>query len=1299
MERVERNDGMREIFANKKKCIGLAIISFLTVVITLIIFKDTIFYDNKKIMNLDLTSDVEMINCHAQDNTIITDNEDPQLIFHNLSNEMSNYINIKLKDPAKQNLNVQLYYSKNGDGFDEQYSISKEMNIGDKGTIIDYPVGKYSAIRLDIGDVSGLTYSLESITLYNEGSALSGINDWARIGFIGLMLLIIVFVILLSISAFVLKFIHDKSEKRKTILLLVLSCLLSIIPLIVLEKALFYNDKPVYRVDLIKDVEYTNVHFQNQDIVTNNDDPQMLLKGMSKQAANKILISFQEPLHQDLVIQLFLGTEEGFSERDSIKGVAQSGTSEYVLQFPNGQYENMRLDIGNKADLTYNIKFIEFYHEGMNISGGSELLFLFITGGTIFVSFFIGISFGLRKIELFFDQLDERKEKIVLIVLMIFAFAFTFQELFKGMIISPTNFMYHTHPWVSNNTVRTMGPFLSDQADSGMPGLYQVIQNGFHFWSSYNVFGSISNTFIYCFDYFRLLILLFFSFGTTVATVAQYAIAFIGMFLLLKDFKCNKYACYIGAMLFCFSSAIVMWGQWDHSTIISLSPYLLLFIHRFIEREKIVYLFPFIFILVMMFAANMIAYVGYFLYLTGCYVLYQVWLNRRDKRKMIYIIIGFFFAVVIGVATSFFFYSELFQSVLNSGYLNQRMAKNYNQLVLPVEYIKEFFNPYVSISGAHINEREVFTGITSILLFYIPFVSSHKKQENTDYYFWCGIGVLLLIILFTHIFDALIGFLPVINTSPKPRLIALLNFVLAVIAGFVINGLEEGNFIIDKKSITRFSALCFCILIYYLYSIGITGDLRIFIYNFINMKNSNDVYFGVLLLLFGILLIFMYRIRNGKNTYIIKLLLCVATSFEMGYFASNYMPYIERTDSIIPKDHEVIDYLRNHMNDMIRMTSIGTWNFVANMNLYYDLHNIRGHSFVNTNQDVSEFITRIDENAFITSTFTSFSKQVNYNLLGYSSVKYFLRDPEEGIMNSNKRKSGSKGMELTVKVQCNHLTEGNFLVLKVNRDGVGSILRLENQNQTLFEHVITEDDYVNDNVIYVKLNSKVNLKDDSEVLLHFTLNNDLVYGVLEDGSLDAAVFQYPLDYIDGYFIEKLPSNERALLTRNIELVKDDETVLNNMSEAFIPDKVYITEQEFMDKKMRLPEQKAMKDGEKITAFEDSGDEITIKAKIYEPAWLMLTDYYHKDWEVYVNGQKADISKVNYLFRGVQIQEAGEVTIQFVFNTNFYKISAIISGVFGALVISSFAVRKKIQKIVNKYLDKGKNDGLSKGVKK
>lgn len=1290
---------MRKILANKKECIGLAIISFLITVITLILFKDTIFYENKEIVNLDLTDDVEMFNCRVLDNTIITENEDPQLIFHNLPNELSNYIDIQLKDPAKQNLDIQLYYSENGDSFDEQYSITKEMNIGDMGTIIDYPAGKYAAIRLDIGNVSGLTYSLESVTLNNEGSAVSGINDWAEIIFIGLMLLISIFIILLSVSAFILKFINNKCDKRNTILLLVLSCLISVISLIGLEKTLFYNDKPVYRVDLMKDVEYTNVHFQSQNIVTDNDDPQMLLKGMSKRATNKILISFQEPLQQDLVIQLFFGTEEGFSETNSISGVAQRGTTEFALQFPNGQYENMRLDIGNKADLIYNIKLIELCYEGMNISGGSELLLLFLTGGVIFVGLFIGISYGLRKLELFFDQLDERKEKIVLIILMIFAFVFTFQELFKGMIISPTNFMYHVHPWVSNNTVRTIGPFLSDQADSGMPGLYQVIQNGFHFWSSYNVFGSISNTYIYCFDYFRLLILLFFSFGTTIATVAQYAIAFIGMFLLLKDFKCNKYACYIGGMVFCFSSAIVMWGQWDHSTIISLSPYLLLFIHRYIEREKIVYLFPFIFSLIMMFAANMIAYVGYFLYLTGCYVLYQVWLNRKDKRKMIYIITGFFVAVVIGVATSFFFYSELFQSVLNSGYLNQRMAKNYNQLILPVEYIKEFFNPYVSISGAHINEREVFTGITSILLFCIPFVSRHKKQENQDYYFWRGIGVLLLIILFTHIFDPLIGFLPVINTSPKPRLIALLNFVLAVIAGFVVNGLEEGKFIIDKKSIARFCFLCFCILIYYLYSVGITGGIRTFIYNFINMDNSNDVYFGVLLLLFGILLIFMYRIRTGKNTYFIKLLLCVVTSFEMGYFASNYIPYIEKTDSIIPKDHEVVDYLRNHMNNMNRMSSIGTWNLTANMNLYYDLHNIRGHSFVNTNQDVNEFITRIDENAFVTSTFTSFSKQVNYNLLGYSSVKYFLRDPEEGIMNSNKRKNGSKGTELTARIQSNYLVEGKFLVLKVNRDGVGSIIRLENENQTLFEHVITEDDYVNDNVIYVKLNGSVNLKDNAEILLHFTLNNDLVYGVLEDGSLDAALYQYPLEYIDGYFIEEIPSNERALLTRNIELVKDDETVLNNMSEKFIPDKVYVTEQEFTDNQMKLPKQKAMKDGEGITAFEDSGDEITIKAKLDAPAWLMLTDYYHKDWEVYVNGQKTDISRVNYLFRGVQIQETGEVTIQFVFNTNFYKISAIISSVFGAVAISLFAVRKRIQKMINKYLDKSKNNGLTKGAEK
>ena len=66
------------------------------------------------------------------------------------------------------------------------------------------------------------------------------------------------------------------------------------------------------------------------------------------------------------------------------------------------------------------------------------------------------------------------------------------------------------------------------------------------------------------------------------------------------------------------------------------------------------------------------------------------------------------------------------------------------------------------------------------------------------------------------------------------------------------------------------------------------------------------------------------------------------------------------------------------------------------------------------------------------------------------------------------------------------------------------------------------------------------------------------------------------------------------------------------------------------------------------------DEVKIKVKIPQPGYLVLSDLYYPGWEVWVDGRKDKIYRVNYLLRGVYLP-AGEHIVSFRFSSHsFHK---------------------------------------------
>lgn len=87
----------------------------------------------------------------------------------------------------------------------------------------------------------------------------------------------------------------------------------------------------------------------------------------------------------------------------------------------------------------------------------------------------------------------------------------------------------------------------------------------------------------------------------------------------------------------------------------------------------------------------------------------------------------------------------------------------------------------------------------------------------------------------------------------------------------------------------------------------------------------------------------------------------------------------------------------------------------------------------------------------------------------------------------------------------------------------------------------------------------------------------------------------------------------------------------------------------------------LKTGEEEAAqiIQYSPNEVLIKAKLMRPGFLVLSDSFHPDWRVYINGQMGKVYLANNLVRAVFL-EAGEHEVKFVFHPNSFYFGSIAS---------------------------------------
>lgn len=568
-----------------------------------------------------------------------------------------------------------------------------------------------------------------------------------------------------------------------------------------------------------------------------------------------------------------------------------------------------------------------------------------------------------------------KKHSFLLIGILIggisFIYLYSLHFLFNYNL-SPTNMMYVFTPWNSEHA-NVLGPLLSDPADSILPQLYDIYQNGhFGLWDNTISLGQITDLWL-CLYPLNWLYFLPFEHAIILKSILEFLIAFVSMYLFISSLGIEKKASIIGAVLYTFSAVMIVWHFWPHSDVAAFAPLLFYFMRKMILEDKYKFVVGLGYTEGIMLLAGMPTYVAYFDYLLGFYFLYLVFKNNKTNwKKSLKHSIMFVFSIGIGVLISSPYLLGVVESTVSTGYSASRLDQS--EAILDVKYLISMIFPFVNQKGLHFNECTMFVGILPILLSPTLLFGVKRKQKK-DYLYWLVSSVVLILLLFTHVLDFVYTRMPAINTSLKIRIIVLICFTLPIISSICLE-----DIILNSKNYKKYWYLLLPV-----YVIALFGYifLRGLYPDYILLLKSDIV------VLFSLLLLFVCFIRRNQLCVFGLVLL---TIFSGASVAKQYFPYTSKQTDVIPKSTDSIDFLQKNAANSNILVLGDAWTFFSNTNAYYGLHLLSGHSLGLTSSDYTNYFKAICAESYQSPTRVQFTSIDNYNLLKYLGVQYIAVD-------------------------------------------------------------------------------------------------------------------------------------------------------------------------------------------------------------------------------------------------------------------------------------------------------------------
>ena len=220
---------------------------------------------------------------------------------------------------------------------------------------------------------------------------------------------------------------------------------------------------------------------------------------------------------------------------------------------------------------------------------------------------------------------------------------------------------------------------------------------------------------------------------------------------------------------------------------------------------------------------------------------------------------------------------------------------------------------------------------------------------------------------------------------------------------------------------------------------------------------------------------------------------------------------------------------------------------------------------------------------------------------------------------------------------------------------------LINTNKDIHSYMSRVDDEV-----YASATDTRGMNVDNYSLLQYA-GVDIIAGSHELDNVDGTDYKMVLQSDDGmtlYQTDKFAP--RFYLASSFRWMSSSKQVMSRLCKSYVQGAVFSDDEKLKDLIYKSP----LKDGDKVSIVNDEMDDITLTVSSTCDRVLTFNEYSNENWDVYVDGVKTDLLKVNYLFNGVLVTK-GEHTVRFKYNAyhqiTFIYVTAI--SVFILLILS------------------------------
>ncbi|MCD7746072.1 MAG: YfhO family protein [Lachnospiraceae bacterium] len=886
---------------------------------------------------------------------------------------------------------------------------------------------------------------------------------------------------------------------------------------------------------------------------------------------------------------------------------------------------------------------------------------------------------------------------IILISLFLFS-----DCLFGEYKLSFSSLMYNSVPF-SSLSVETDGPWTSDIADSEYPSIYDTYysDDSLSLWNNKIVLGMPTGTVENLLNPFNWFYLLPMEIAIVCIVLAKYLCAFFSMYLFMRAIGTEKFSASIAGIVYTFSAVLVVWLGWAHSTVAALAPLLFYAIEKLIQTIKVKYVLLISLTVYVMLVAGMPTYAAYFLYLAGLYiVIFTIKRYWKDWHKIILVGVLFAVGILLAALLSLPYTYSLLGSVGTNGYSESRGS--YAEARLDLEYLRTMLFPNIREGfSANVIESTVYAGLLPIVM--LPFTLINRKGKKKNLFFLLA-SVVIFLLIFTDYLTPFFKLLPLVNTSLKVRVITLLMFTLAVLAGISVNDIIVNRpYYRERKWLFTVPVLwCGVILGYSAFYMKKEGLLS---------ANLEDcLHTAGIVLIIAVCLIALMR----KQTRLAATVLIAVVAFDGSSFAKEYFPLISKEADVIPEATDSVQYMSDNTEDNERVVGLGNWLLFPNTPSYYGLSDIRGHCFTVTNGDIETYYQMIDADCYASSTRVEFYEIDNYELLKYLGIKYVYGSAvgekttiasyseekhtlgviENGTVIRQEISVGEEGLPDAIQLVFATYTTApdsdKTIVMTLYDSETGEMVahsslpisRLVDNGSVCFSLDTEEQAGAGNYIVEVSIEDTdgetftlwiADREEETITVNGETHSGSLIMDLIYNSDEVTVVYEGEDSLVVGELSEYA---DKAELIETVLVYGSDEEVLNAMAEDYEANTIHVTEDTGIE-----GYDQPLEDGESVEVLEYSDDYVKISCNTAYDRYLSLNDYDQSGWHAYVNGEEVGIETVNYLMRGVLVPAGENVIIEFKYEPTEVYVTLVIFSATGVLMIALFFLRKRLQKLI------------------